>query len=131
MASGKKQITQLAQKLFKLSFVDGRFSEEHVAGVLAYVEKNLTSKPLAVLSAYSRLVAVEVAKGQAVVEHSGPVSEGALLSIASGMTARYQRPVVTSAKPNPKLLAGLRIRVGDDVYEASAAGQLAALSATV
>jgi len=131
MASGKKQITLLAQKLFKLSFVDGRLSEERVAGVLAYVEKNPPAKPVAVLRAYSRLVSVEVAKGQAVVEHAGPVTDATLQSIAASMTGRYQRPVVASAKPNASLLAGLRIRVGDDVYESSAAGQLAALSASV
>ncbi len=131
MASGKKQITQLSQKLFKLSFVDGRFSEERVAGVLAYLEKNPPAKPVPVLRAYSRLVAVEVAKGQAVVEHSGPVSDAALQAIAGAMTARYQRPVAASTKSNASLLAGLRIRVGDDVYESSVAGQLAALSAAV
>jgi F-type H+-transporting ATPase subunit delta len=131
MASGKKQITQLAQKLFKLSFVDGRLSEERVAGVLAYVEKHPPAKPVAVLRAYSRLVSVEVAKGQAVVEHSGPVAAATLQSIASTMTSRYQRPVVVSAKPNASLLAGLRIRVGDDVYESSVSGQLAALAASV
>ena len=131
MASGKKQITLLAQKLFKLSFVDGRLSEERVAGVLAYVEKNPPAKPVAVLRAYNRLVAVEVAKGLAVVEHSGPVADAALQSIAAAMSRRYGRPVVSTAKPNASLLAGLRIRVGDDVYESSAAGQLAALSASV
>ena len=47
------------------------------------------------------------------------------------MTKKYQRPVTATAKPNPKLLAGLRVRVGDDIYESSVAGQLAALSAAV
>ncbi|MFA6285754.1 MAG: F0F1 ATP synthase subunit delta [Opitutaceae bacterium] len=130
MASGKKQITQLAQKLFKLSFADGRLSEERVAGVLAYVEKNPPAKPIPVLRAYGRLVAIEVAKGRAVVEHSGPVADSALQSIAAAMTGRYKRPVVATAKPNASLLAGLRIRVGDDVYESSVSGQLAALSAS-
>jgi len=130
MASGKKQITQLAQKLFKLSFADGRLSEERVAGVLAYVEKNPPAKPIPVLRAYGRLVAIEVAKGRAVVEHSGPVADSALQAIAAAMTGRYKRPVVATAKPNASLLAGLRIRVGDDVYESSVSGQLAALSAS-
>jgi len=131
MASGKKQITQLAHRLFKLSFVDGRLSAERVGGVLAYVEKHPPAKPIAVLRAYNRLVAVEVAKGQAVVEHSGPVGDSTLQAIAATMTSRYQRPVVASAKANASLLAGLRIRVGDDVYESSVSGQLAALSASV
>jgi len=44
------------------------------------------------------------------------------------MTKKYARPVTASAKANPSLLAGLRIRVGSDVYESSVAGQLANLS---
>jgi len=44
------------------------------------------------------------------------------------MTKKYSRTVTATAKANPKLLAGLRIRVGSDVYESSVAGQLAALS---
>lgn len=130
MASGKKQIHQLARQLFKLSLVDGVLSCERVAGALGYLEKHPPAKPVAVLVAYRRLIAIEVAKGQAIVEHAGPVSEATLQSIASLMTVRYQRPVTAGAKANPSLLAGLRIRVGDDVYETSVAGQLAALSAS-
>ena len=44
------------------------------------------------------------------------------------MTKRYSRPVTASARPNPRLLTGLRVRVGSDVYESSVAGQLATLS---
>ena len=39
--------------------------------------------------------------------------------------------VTAIAKPNPALLAGLRVHVGDDVYESSVSGQLAALAASV
>jgi F-type H+-transporting ATPase subunit delta len=39
--------------------------------------------------------------------------------------------VTATAKDNPALLAGLRIRVGNDVYENSVAGQLGALAASV
>jgi F-type H+-transporting ATPase subunit delta len=47
------------------------------------------------------------------------------------MTKKYGRPVTATAKPNPALLAGLRVHIGDDIYESSVAGQLATLSAAV
>ncbi len=47
------------------------------------------------------------------------------------MTKKYSRKVTATTKRNDALLAGLRIRVGDDVYESSVAGQLAALGASV
>ena len=131
MASGKKQIHQLARQLFALSFVDGELSAERVAGVLEYVEQHRPPHTLAVLKAYQRLVAAEVARGRALVEHAGAIHERLLTDIATAMTARYRRRVSSLARRNDSLLAGLRVRVGDDVYESSVAGQLAQLADAV
>ncbi len=131
MASGKKQVQQLARQLFKLSIVDGALSTERVTGVLEYVEKHRPANSVAVLKSYARLIAGEVARGQAVVEHAGSISEPALAQIGAAMTRKYARRVVPVVKPSPALLAGLRIRVGDDVYESSVASQLAQLTAAV
>jgi F-type H+-transporting ATPase subunit delta len=131
MASGIKQIQQLARQFFKLSVVDGKLSADRVAGVLEYVEKHRPAHPVAVLKAYQRLIAAEVARGQAVVEHAGAVSDATLAAITAAMTRKYSRPVTAIARQNHALLAGLRIRVGDDTYESSLASQLAALAAAV
>lgn len=125
-----KQAQQLARQLFRLSLIDGELSSERVAGVLDYVEKHC-AHPHGVLSAYHRLVAAEVARGQAVVEHAGPVTQAVLDSIFAALARRYGRRITPVARRNDALLAGLRVRVGDDVYEASVAGQLAALSSSV
>ena len=130
MAANKKA-QQLARQLFKLSLVDGRVSAERVTGVLGYIEKLQPAHPLAVLKAYHRFVATELAKSQAVVEHAGAVSDSVLQSIAASMTKKYGRAITASTLANPKLLAGLRVRVGDDVYESSVSGQLGALAASV
>jgi F-type H+-transporting ATPase subunit delta len=131
MASAKKQIQQLARQFFKLSFADGVISSERVGGVLQYIEKHRPANSAAVLKAYYRLAAAEVARGQAIVEHAGPIENSALAAIASAMTKKYGRPVVATAERNDALLAGVRVRVGDDLYESSVAGQLAALAEAV
>ena len=131
MASGKKQIQQLARQFFQLSILNGELSGERVAGVLEYIEKHRPANGIAVLKAYQRLVAAEVARGQAIVEHAGTVSEATLANITSTMSKKYGRKVTSTAKRNDALLAGLRVRVGDDVYESSVAGQLASLAAAV
>jgi F-type H+-transporting ATPase subunit delta len=131
MASAKKQVQTLARQLFKLSFDGPVLTAERVGGVLAYVEKSRPAHVSAVLKAYQRLVATEVARGQALIEHAGVVSDATLAAIAAAMTKKYSRPVAAAARPNPALLAGLRIRVGDDLYESSVSGQLAALGAAV
>ena len=130
MAANKK-VQQLARQLFKLRLVDGRVSADRVTGVLGYLEKIQPAHPLAVLKAYQRFVATELAKSQAVVEHAGAVSDSILQTIAASMTKKYGRAITASSRDNPALLAGLRVRVGDDVYESSVSGQLGALAASV
>jgi F-type H+-transporting ATPase subunit delta len=131
MASGKKQIQQLARQFFQMSVVDGELSAERVAGVLQYIEKHKPANSMAVLKAYHRLVSAQVARGQAVIEHAGTVNDTLLTNIAASMTKKYSRKVTSVAKRNDALLAGLRVRVGDDVYESSVAGQLTTLATAV
>lgn len=131
MAAHARKAQQFARQLFKLSLVDGVVSAERVSGVLEYIEKHRPANPVMVLKAYARYVTAELAKGEAVVEHAGAINDAALGAIAAMMTRKYGRPVTATAKPNAALLAGLRVHVGDDIYESSVAGQLAALSAAV
>src|SRR5438270_13697298 len=127
----QKQTKQLARQLFKMSFADGRLSAERVTGVLGYIEKTKPYDALGLLRTYQRLITTELSKGQAVVEHAGTISDGILQSIAADLSRRYGRPVTATGKPNPALLAGLRVRIGDDVYESSVSSQLAALADAV
>lgn len=129
MAAPTAKIRAYAKQLLQLSLENGLVSAERVAGVLAYLEKNPPAKPQAVLLAYHKLVAAELAKSEARVEHAGAVAPEALAAIAAALGKRYGRAVTYVTKPNPSLLAGLRVRIADDVYESSVAGQLAALSA--
>ncbi len=128
MAAVSAQTRAYAKQLLQISLENGVVSAERVAGVLEYLEKNPPARPQAVLAAYHKLVAAELAKGEARVEHAGPVSAEALASVAAALGKRYNRPVTAISAPNPKLLAGLRVRIGDDVFESSVSGQLAALA---
>jgi F-type H+-transporting ATPase subunit delta len=94
--------------------------------VLAYLQQNPPRQPLVVLKQYRRLVATQLARNQALVEHAGPISDDILRAIAEALARKYQRPVTAAGQSVPALIAGLRIRIGDDVYESSIAGQLAA-----
>jgi F-type H+-transporting ATPase subunit delta len=131
MSAHSKQALLLARTLFKLSLDNGAVAPERVAGVLAYLEKTRPANPVLVLKAYRRLIATELARSEAVVEYAGSIAGTVLQSLATALSAKYGRRVTATAVPNPALIAGLRVRVGDDLYEASIAGQLADLAATV
>jgi F-type H+-transporting ATPase subunit delta len=123
-----KQSRQFARQLYHLSLLDGQISAERVDGVLAYLAAHPPRQVLNVLKYYRHLVARQLARNNAIVEHSGAVSGDLLQGIAAALTRKYQRPVAATALPNPALIAGLRIRLGDDIYESSIAGQLATLA---
>lgn len=131
MSAHAKQAQQLARQLFKLSLENGTVSAERVGGALAYLEKNRPANPLMVLKAYRRLIATELARSEALVEHAGALAAPVLQALTTALTAKYGRPVTARAVPDPALIAGLRVRVGDDLYESSVAGQLAALADAV
>jgi F-type H+-transporting ATPase subunit delta len=123
-----RQSQRFARQLFSLSLADGQVSAGRVEGVLAYLSEHPPRQPLAVLRRYQRLIAIQLAKNRALVEHAGPVDDRVLRLIETAFTRKYQRPIAAAARPAPALLAGLRIRVGDDLYESSIASQLAVLS---
>ena len=131
MASHAKVAQQFARQLFSISMVDGAVSAERVTGVLEYVDKRQPENPVMVLKAYQRLVATELAKRVALVEHAGAINDALLGAIGAAMTKRYSRPVVATSRPSASLIAGLRVRVGDDIYESSVASQLAALASAL
>jgi F-type H+-transporting ATPase subunit delta len=123
-----RQSQQLARQLCQLSIEDGAVSAQRVGAVLAFLRERPPRQPLAVLKHYRRLVARELARSQAIVEHAGAIDARILAAIETAMSRRYRRTIAMVPRSNPQLIAGLRIRVGDDIYESSVASQLAALT---
>jgi len=131
VSAHSKKAIQLARQLFKLSLENGVVAPERVSGVLEYLEKSRPANPVMVLRAYRRLIATELSRSEASVEHAGEIAGTVLQSLTDALTAKYRRPVTAIAVANPALIAGLRVRIGDDLYEASISGQLAALANAV
>ena len=128
MAADKKT-KLLARQLFKLSLADGQVSADQVSGVLGWVNKHSPRHPLALLKLYQRLITTELAQSQAPSSpHAGPLAAGVIAQIEQALTKKYHRPIKATATPDATLLAGIRVRIGDDVYESSVANQLASLS---
>jgi len=131
VSSHSKKAVLLARQLFKLSLENGVVSPGRVSGVLEYLEKSRPANPVMILKTYRRLIATELSRSEASVEHAGSIAATVLQSLTTALEAKYHRPITATAVANPSLIAGLRVRIGDDLYEASVAGQLAALADAV
>ncbi len=127
-----KQAQQFAKQLTELSLgLDGAVDAERVAGVLAYLAKHPPAQPMVVLKAYHRRIERELKKTHAIVEHAGEVSSDVLAAIGGALSQKYHRSISTTASPNDALLAGLRVRIADDIYESTVSGQLDELAASL
>ena len=127
-----KKTTKLAKKLVELSRDEsGVVSDAKVGEVLAGLKQVEHRHPLLVLKTYLNYLRREVALQTAVVSTPGALGTDALDAIAAKFTKQYARPISAETREDASLIAGVRVRVGDDVYDASLAGRLGRLAESV
>ena len=89
MASGKKQSQQFARQLLELSLVNGAVSPEHVAGVLAYLERTRPANALRPVE-ISRLAGAITEVLTAAIECGGSTLDDTQYVDVSGRTGEFQ-----------------------------------------
>ena len=114
-----KQAQHDARQLFRSCFVSSLLDENRVRqAVVLLVEK----KPrgfVEILSRLHRLVKLDVAKHTARVENAVETSPAQQASITASLEKRYGTGLDVSYWINPKLIGGLPIQVGSDLYDGS------------
>ena len=130
--SSRKKLADDVRRFRDLSLENGVVSPERVNAVLSALTKSRKPHELRpLLRGYLSAIRREVAKGEARVEFAGVLPEAVKTALGERLAAVYNRPVTVVASRNDVLIAGFRARIGDDVYDASAAGHLAKLSAAL
>ena len=125
--NANKKVYRAARHLFRLCVVDGRLDEERARRVARRVAASRRRGALRMLSAFQRLVRLDRGRHTALVEMATPLPPPFLDTVRAELTQIYGAGLQTSFEHNPDLIAGLRIRVGSDVYDGSVRGRLAAL----
>lgn len=126
-----QKITKLAKKLVELSKDNGVVTEAKVGEVLAGLKQVQHRHHLTVLKTFLGYLRREIALQTAVVSTPAALSDEALKAIETKFTNLYGRPVSAVTQQDTSLIAGVRVRVGDDVYDSSVAGRLARLAESV
>ena len=119
-----QKITKLAKKLVELSKDSGVVTESKVAEVLAGLQQVQHRHHLTVLKTFLNYLRREVALQTAVVSTPTGLSDDSIKAIEVQFSKLYNRSVNAVTQPDTSLIAGVRVRVGDDVYDASVAGRL-------
>ena len=118
----------LARKLTVLSLEDGSVSVERVAAILQSIRSRPRHQLRPLLKIYLNYIRREIRKSQAIVEYAGPLTEERLNDLERAFSDRYGRVIETVTEENPELIAGVRVTVGDDVWDASIKGRLERLA---
>lgn len=126
-----KKIISLAKKLIELSKDNGVVTEAKVGEVLAGLKQIMPRHYLLVLKTYLSYLRREVALQTAVVSTPVSLSADTLKEIEANFTKIYGRSISAVTQQDTSLIAGVRVRVGDDVYDASVAGRLQRLAENV
>lgn len=123
-----KKITQLVKKLVELSKEDGLVTEARVVEVLAGLKQFRHRSYLIILKTFLVRLRRELALQTAVVSTPNLLSEETLEKISAKYSAIYGRTISAEVEEDTSLIAGVRVRVGDDLYDASVAGRLQRLA---
>jgi F-type H+-transporting ATPase subunit delta len=119
-----KEARKVSRQLYRHSFTDGKLDKERISHM---VESLLAEKPRHygdALRDYQRLLRLEVEKRRAVIESATQLNDSIANQILANLHSRYGEDLTTEFRTNPELLGGLRIRIGDDVWDGSIKNRL-------
>ena len=112
-----KEARKVSGMLFRNSFTEGKLDKEKISNM---VETLLAEKPrhyVDALKDYQRLIRLETEKRHAVIESATQLNSALANQIVTNLRRRYGEDLTTEFRTNPDLLGGLRIKIGDDVWD--------------
>jgi F-type H+-transporting ATPase subunit delta len=122
-----RQANREATQLFRACFVDGLLDESRVRQVVQRITDARPRGYLQTLQIFKRLVKLDFYRRAARIESALPLPNELRTSVQADLAKEYGRGLNTSFSQNPALIAGMRIKVGSDVYDGSIQGRLAAI----
>ena len=119
-----KEIRQMSKDLLRASFTDGQLDQGRINSLVRSLIEKKPRNYLAVLDNYKRLIRLEVEKRAATIESANELAPDVAVTLVENLKRRYGSDLTTRFVVNPELLGGMRIRVGNDVWDSSVRNRL-------
>jgi F-type H+-transporting ATPase subunit delta len=124
-----RRAKRAARQLFRFCLVDGVLDRNRARQVAQRVSRSSRRDAPDALSAFLRLVRLDCDRHTASIRTAAPLADPLRDIIRVDLARAYGPGLETSFELDPALVAGMRIRVGSDVYDGSVHARLAALEA--
>ena len=118
-----------ARALFLAVHTEGRLDQAKVRSLLAMVIERRPAGGAEILHEFHRLVRLELESHSALVESAEKLTAVEVAAIEKSLTARFGSQTTFGYSVNPNLIAGIRVKIGSDVYDASVRERLNRLQA--
>ncbi len=124
---GSKQSRRDAKQLFKSCQVDGQLNEDRVRKTVALLIEKKPRGYFGILQELQRLVKLDVNSHSASVVSAVELTEEQKQSVRDSLGRMKGGDVAIEFVQNPDLIGGMRVKIGDDVYDGSMKTRLARL----
>ncbi len=102
---------------------DGSVDETKIRDLVSALMKHKPRNYLAILTYLTRLIELALDENTVRVESATPLADKGA-SVFAELERRYGRAARTVYEENPKLLGGLKIRRGNNIWDGSLSGRL-------
>ncbi len=123
-----KRARRAARRLFHACVVGGLLDEGRARQAARRVAEARRRWSLPLLAQFQRLVKLDRLEHEAVVESATPLSAELRSNVGSRVNRAYGPGMTTEFAENPALIAGMRVKVGSDLYDGSVRRALLALA---
>ena len=125
---GTKQSRRLAKQLFKSCQVDDRLNADRVRKAVRLLIEQKPRGYFGILQNLQRLVKLDEASRSARVESAVALSQAQQQDVRNSLKRLKSAEVTVEFATNSGLIGGMRVKIGDDVYDGSVKTRLTSLS---
>lgn len=117
-----------ARRAFRLCRTGGRLDEAKLRATVAMLAAEKPRGYRGILFSLKRLARLELARRHVTVESAEVLDPASRERVAAGLAAKYGDDLTFEYRVSPDLIGGLRVRVGDDVWDGTIQGRLELLA---
>jgi len=128
MSAGNRKLRSFANRLLELSKTDGLIDSSKVTAVIETLKRTNRHGLKETLEIYRDLIREDIRQSTAKITYAGTISESSQTTLLKSLENRAGRKLTLELKEDPSLIAGIKVRVGDSVFEHSIQRMLSQIS---